>query len=851
MPAPTETLPHPEQREVSYTPLRGIQSRFLLADQTLLDPNKTCPNEAFTQIETFQDRNYGIFERASVADRKDYWEQKNIRGEEAKRVWTEQTKTAFNRAKNTSRFQSLSPMLATLGLDINKEAFDGGDIEKVWQRYFASSEGKKAGGVRQFAKDVLDAQMTDAMDGIAWFSNLFGETGGQVVTQLIGAEVEQQANSGFAAQHKAKANSLSLEETKLLTFLYKYKDKDTAPTPARRREGGLRSLEDLPIAVKEQEILDSVRNNTYTILIAETGAGKTIGAPVILQKMFQEGQKMIITEPTRVNAAKPAGIIAKLRGEHVGGKIGYQHADKAEFSNDTDTLLMTEGLLLRRLLSDPTLKDYSYLMIDEAHVQTKDTVQIFLYLQDIQQKRAESGMPPLKVVVASATIDRKLFKDYLPGANVVDVPGRTYDINEVCATSEIRREDMPQKAAEKVREIVGSSDTGDILIAVKGQADMRLHTEALRSIPNLEVYSLHANTPKAQQDAMEAKVTPGKRKVIIATDFIQRGITLEDLVYVINTGEKFANFIDPVTGLEYIQGTKQSQAECDQWKGRVGRVGIGYCYNLFTQADKDSREKYPTPEIQRSDISDVLLLAKARGKDIHNLHLLSSPSREQIDHAISTLKLLGAFDNSENITDIGRKILQIPVDLHLARMIAEAERKDIMPNDLYVIAAMVESGNIVVRGQEQAVANAFGDPKSDFLTLLRIWKEFRQNGTRREWAVAHGLNYAGLMKAEDIYNKRLEPRRQRGSKQPTPEDIGQCVAAGYRDRVMRNNAGSATYRWDRGDVGSPIIAIDGQRSSVRVVPTMFVGENNKAIRIQPGRAIPFSLCQAVEPGWVS
>lgn len=873
MPASTETLPRPEQREASYTPLRGIQTRFLLADQTFLDRNKACPDEAFTQVKTFQDRDYGIFERATVADRKDYWERKNLSGEEAKRAWTEQTKIAFNRAKNTVLFKSLSPLLTTkLGIDIQKQEFDSGDIEKIWQRYFAKREGQDPGGVRQFAKDVLDARMTDRMDGIAWFSNLFGqkEKGAEVVTQLIGAEVEQQADSAFASKHKAEANDLKPKEKELLDWLI---DKGKSVTPTDRQTGDQQDDESetnkpkdwLAIYDHEKEILNAIKNNTYTILIAGTGAGKTLGVPIMLAKNFAEKDKLVITEPTQINAADPAIEIARRRGEKVGGKVGYQHGDDKNLSAETDTLIVTEGILLQQMRHDPLLRGITYLMFDEAHKQGKDTERLLEKIPHIQERRRQAGLPPIKVIIASATIDPSIFTKRFPDAKIVDVPAKQYDVKEIPLTQQISSREKPQAAARIVQNIVDGSIEGDILIAMKGQGDMKDYQTALAGVPNLEIFTYFSGASEEQKNMLKIPAAPGKRKVILATDAIQQGITVPNLVFMINPGEKFEKVVDSQTGLEYLTTADQSIAECDQWRGRVGRMGKGYCYNLFTTQEKARRRPYPMPEMKKSDLSDVILEAIDEGRDIRKIEFLSTLPEEQIVHGLQTLQLLGAIDGQQHITDIGKRMLDLSVDYHLARMIVEGEAKGIPTQQLYEIAAMVEAHDIIPPKKREesdadrvrfleGIRREFGVAGSDFLTYLKIWLEFHNNKINRSWAEEKGLNYQGLMKAIHIYDRRLKPGAQ-GYKPrknaATPEEIQECIVAGYKDRLMSlDAAGNGRYQLQRPDVGTTAMRIDRESIMLRgTTPDAIVATNNsrpqQSRQQGGGREIFFGLCQAV------
>lgn len=871
MPAPAETLPRPEQAAERFRPLRGAQVRFVLADQTLLDPNKPCPDEAFTQTKTFQDRDYGIFERASVADRKDYWEQRNLSGQEAKRAWTEKTQATFNRAKNTSRFQSLSPLLATLGLDINKEAFDAGDIEKIWQRYFAKGDNGEPGGVRRFTQDILEGyqsngqidkeKVAQAMEGIAWFSNLFGEKGGEVVTQLIDAEVGLQTDATFVEQHKEKANALTEKEKELLAFLAPHRE-GVLPRRDQNREDENQTQGEYQISKHAQEIKEKIEHDDSVVVVGGTGSGKTMGIPPMIRSIMKPGDKLIVTQPRQINTSDLATNVAKMEGVVLGEEIGYQHGGGSKFSPEkTDTLFTTEGTLILKILEDPLLSGITHVMVDEVHVRSTDTEQLLRYLKEAQRLRKERGLPPLKIIAASATVDKEELADYLnvPHDKIVDVEGeRKHAIEKRYAARDIDSRQMPQAAADAVATISQSGDEGDIMIFVAGTGDIESTVAALqaKNLANTRFIKLHANSDESEKDEAMKPPTPGTRRVIVATNFAETGLTIKGLKYVINTGEEYERTVDPVSGLEYIKKIEQSQAGCLQRDGRVGRMSPGIVINLFTETNYRARRKYPMPEIKRTDLTDLVLKMKKRGiQNFADFKVLSGILDERrMAFANESLQKLGATNPDGTLTHIGERMIELPIDIHLARMIAAAEKNNRGIEQMCTITALVDTRALFLndginRLKAQQTRQQFKNQNSDYLTYLAIWEEFERNGESEVWAADHGLNFQKLLQVKVSRDRLISRSRGRRDVAATSEELEQYVVAGLKDRVMEYNAGRRSYVWGRSNVVNLNLQIGNQSALHTTNPQYIVAQDNSELR---GGTNPVYVtnCQRVKPEWL-
>ncbi len=865
----------PQPKEpASYTPLVGMQARFVLADTAYLDPDKkTCPDEALSQTKSFAQRDYEVFDLASVADRKQHWAG-NVGDFAAKyNTWEEKTLTALNSARETSIIQKMTSLFDSLNIHPQNSAFTKEDIHKIWNRYFENSPEHKAGGVRQFVSDVLDANKTDgivdqqklasSMKSIQWFSRLFGDTSREIVTQLINAEARLMHDPTFAQSAKDQTNNLTPKEEELLTFLTTHvkpisqRDHETGDQEETREQG------ELPILKHTKEIKEKIESDDCVIIVGDTGCGKTIGVPPMIRELMKPGDKLIVTEPRQINTSELAITVARNAGVTLGQEIGYQHGGDSKFSDKTDTLFTTEGTLILKLLDDPLLSDTTHVMIDEVHVRSTDTEQLLRYLKEAQRLRKEKGMKPLKIIAASATVDKKELADYLnvPEERIVNVAGeRRFSITPRFATRDIPSNQMPQAAADAVASINQSGDEGDIIIFVAGTGDIESTATALqaKNLANTRIIKLHANSDESEKEESMKPPTPGTRRVIIATNFAETGLTIKGLKYVINTGEEYERTVDPVSGLEYIRRIPQAKAGCIQREGRVGRRSPGVVINLFTKANYNARSEYPPmPEIQRTDLTDLVLKMKKRGiQNFADFQVLSSPLDERrMAFANETLQKLGATNPDGSLTRIGKRMIDLPIDIRLARMIAEAERNNRGIEQMCTITALVDARALFLRDginglKAQQTRQQFRNQNSDYLTYLAIWEEFERNGESEVWAADHGLNFQKLMQVKASRDRLISRSQGRRNIAVTNEELEQYVVAGLKDRIMEYNPTRRSYVWGRNNVVNLNLQIGNQSALYRTAPQYIVAQDNTELR---GGTNPIYVtnCQRVKPEWLA
>lgn len=461
----------------------------------------------------------------------------------------------------------------------------------------------------------------------------------------------------------------------------------------------------LPIAAYEDEIIQKFENSSNMIIIGETGSGKTTQIPLMLLKSLRKVQeisrvKIVVTEPRRLAATSVSKYISELIGDDLGKSIGYKIRFNELTSKDSKVIFMTDGILLREAQLDPLLLDYSVVMVDEAHERNINSDFLVGLLVDIQKKRKEGGVIPLKIIVTSATLEKDKFEGFFRKINgedlaIIEVPGRLFPVTTHFEKKEVWNYEY--RAAELVKEIclknAQSSRKGDILIFMPGKHEIektKIAIEQLRDFEklNLEIITVHANLPIEEQNKIFA-VTE-KRKVVIATNIAETSLTVPGVVYVIDSGLIKQMEFNPHTGLNSLITQKHARKGLEQRKGRAGRIEPGEYYALYTEASYRERPEFQVPEILRTSLAQVVLIMKNIGiTDIENFHFISSPYTQLIHNAINELKQYGALDQFENITAKGKTMAQLPLEPKLANLIIEADKNKCI-DSICTICAFLE-----------------------------------------------------------------------------------------------------------------------------------------------------------------
>ncbi|KAF8636185.1 hypothetical protein AX17_003673 [Amanita inopinata Kibby_2008] len=518
----------------------------------------------------------------------------------------------------------------------------------------------------------------------------------------------------------------------------------------------------LPIAKGREAIIEEIRKNEVTILIGETGSGKTTQVPQYLLESGLSGTGTIaITQPRRVAATSLASRVALEQNSlPIGHLVGYSVRFDEKHSPETRIKYMTDGMIVREMLSDPLLSKYSVVVVDEAHERTLRTDLLLANLKEILKKRREGpgrgpsmngavkhvgkgkgkgrereeGPGPLKIVVMSATLDAEKFSKFFHNAKILYVKGRQHPVKIYHCTE--GQPDYVDAAMRTFFQIHTDQPPGDVLIFLPGQEDIENLEKSVQlfanRLPQDKMQVLISPMYAAQAPGNNAKVftpTPSDtRKCILATNIAETSITIPGVKYVIDTGkckEKRYLARDTGGGFDTLLTRDITQSSAMQRAGRAGREGPGLCFRLYTEQAFNSMSVTAEPEILRVSLTSSILQLKCLDQDLENLELMDKPDRESIISALKTLWLLSALDDSKRLTDVGRQMALFPLDPTHARSILASRTYNCTPQILTIISVLSASSKLFIDISEQRERAAearrvFVNGRGDHLTVLNV-----------------------------------------------------------------------------------------------------------------------------------
>jgi len=575
----------------------------------------------------------------------------------------------------------------------------------------------------------------------------------------------------------------------------------------------VRYPEDLPIAARRAEIVAALRAHPVLIVAGETGSGKTTQLPkMCLDAGLAERGKIGCTQPRRVAAMSVSRRVAEELGVTWGREVGCKMRFADDTGRDTRVKFMTDGILLAEIQSDPLLRAYSALILDEAHERSLNIDFLLGYLQGLLKRRGD-----LKLVVTSATIDTEAFSRAFGGAPIIEVSGRLYPVDvryqPVLADAETGEDPTHVEAAVRATEdALIESDFGDVLVFMPTERDIRETRELLEGSlgAGIEVLGLFGRMPAAEQQRI---FSPGeKRRVIVATNVAETSITLPRIRYVIDTGFARMSRYNPRTRTKRLPVEAISQSSANQRAGRAGRVQDGVCIRLYEQEDFEKRPRFTQPEIQRANLAEVILRMKAFGLgEIETFPFIDPPVSAAVRAGYTLLHELGALDDLNQMTGLGVELAKLPLDPTLGRMLLQARAEGAL-RELLVIAAGLSVPDPRERPEEAkeaaaAAHQAFADPDSDFLSLLNIWEaspdaESKGGGNAlRRFCKANFLSVARMREWRDIHRQLAEVveedgARGRRSERATPRGEGASYAAIHR-AILTGLLGHIAQRVER------------------------------------------------------
>jgi HrpA-like RNA helicase len=390
------------------------------------------------------------------------------------------------------------------------------------------------------------------------------------------------------------------------------------------------SREQLPVNQHREAILDAVMKNRTTILVGETGSGKTTQIPQILfQSPKFKKNGIVITQPRRVAAISLSKRVSDEMGRKLGTTVGYSIRFEDCTSAETKIKFVTDGMLLRELLSDPMLTKYGVIILDEAHERTLRTDVLFGAVKGILRKRND-----LKVIVMSATLNAKAFSEYFDNAPIITIPGRQFPVTTYFAAK--KQADYLDAALVSVFQIHNTRPAGDVLVFLTGQEEIenleKLINEKAKGLSEssmqILVCPIFASLPTSQQTKVFEPTPPNTRKIVLSTNIAETSITISGIRYVVDTGMVKVRGFNPKTGIETLTISPVSKASANQRSGRAGREAEGHCFRLYTEDLFKQLAEETEPEITRCNLSSVLLLLKSSGiDDVVGFDFMEKPSR--------------------------------------------------------------------------------------------------------------------------------------------------------------------------------------------------------------------------------
>ncbi|KAK3996673.1 Pre-mRNA-splicing factor ATP-dependent RNA helicase-like protein cdc28 [Cladorrhinum sp. PSN332] len=519
----------------------------------------------------------------------------------------------------------------------------------------------------------------------------------------------------------------------------------------------------LPVYAYRDAFLDAVKEHQVLILVGETGSGKTTQIPQYLHEagFTEDGMKVACTQPRRVAAMSVAARVADEMGVKVGKEVGYSIRFEDCTSDKTILKYMTDGMLLREMVTSPTLEGYSAIMIDEAHERTVHTDILLALIKDLTRAR-----PELKLIISSATLNAEKFSSYFDDAPIFNVPGRVHPV-EVYYTS-APESNYLDAALVTVFQIHATQPEGAILVFLTGQEEIDQACERVEEIkrklgsrvPEIIALPIYANMPSELQAKIFEPTPPKARKVVFSTNIAETSLTIDGVVYVIDCGYVKENTFSPVgtTGQSTLAVVPCSRAAANQRMGRAGRVRPGKCFRLYTKfAYLSEMDESPTPEIQRTSLSSVVLQLKALGiDDLLGFDFLDPPPTELLIKSLNMLYALGALNSAGALTRIGRQMGEFPAEPMLAKALIAATSEECVSEVLTIVSMLGESATLFFRPKDKKLLADSARSRftvkdgGDHLTLLNIYNQWVDSDYSPIWAKENFLTQRSLTRARDV-----------------------------------------------------------------------------------------------------
>jgi ATP-dependent RNA helicase DDX35 len=582
----------------------------------------------------------------------------------------------------------------------------------------------------------------------------------------------------------------------------------------------------LPIAQLKEQLLYTIETFPITIVVGETGSGKTTQIPRYLldSGWCSDGKQIAVTQPRRIAATSVAARVAQELGTPLGQRVGYSIRFEDVTSAATQVKFVTDGLLLREMLVDPLLKRYSVIMVDEAHERSLSSDILLSVLKKVMRKRED-----LRVVVSSATLDAERFLDFFSPdegekvwgkskeefGQIVGIHGRTHPV-EVQYLQEATN-NYVERAVDAVMEIHKSEAEGDILVFLTGREEIDdaidMLGDRIAELPSTQArllpLPLFAGLPTEEQMFVFQKAPPNTRKVIFSTNIAEASVTIDGIVYVLDSGYVKLRNYDARLGIENLNVVPVSKASATQRAGRAGRTRPGKCFRLYTEDAFNGLEEATFPEIQRSNLAPVFLQLLNLGiTNVVRFDYLSPPPSSLVTRALDLLYSLGALDANARLSKpLGTRMAELPLEPMLSKALLNAANPDFncLSEMLSIAAMMTLQGNAFVSHSDSKVLlekarRRFTVSEGDHITLYNVYEAFVKSGMGNvQWCRENCLNHKNMVKAVSVRKQLAAYLDRFGVKEsvlsgpdvlrvggkPLAERVRRCLATGFFAHAAR------------------------------------------------------------------
>ncbi len=569
----------------------------------------------------------------------------------------------------------------------------------------------------------------------------------------------------------------------------------------------------LPVEKNLPEIIEAVRRSSCVILKAAPGAGKTSLVPLhLLRDTIKSNQKILMLEPRRLAARASAYRMADLIGEAVGETVGYRVRLDSKISSKTRIEVVTEGILTRRLQDDPELSSVGMIIFDEFHERSLQTDLGLALSLEVQEGLRED----LKILLMSATLDSTGLSALLKDAPVIESKGRQFPVETRYVVQKPNRR-LEATVADTVTAAL-AQDQGDILVFLPGAAEINRVQENLSPLRNdkdIQILPLYGNLGLKDQNRAIQPDPRGRRKVVLSTDIAETSLTIDGVHVVIDAGLSRAPRFDPNSGMSRLKTGRVSKASAEQRRGRAGRLGPGICYRLWAEPLNHGLPEFTSPEIMVTDLSGLVLELAAWGaQNPDELTWMTRPPEGHMAQARDLLSMLGALDQEERITKLGKEMANLPLHPRLACMVLKSRE---MKAEFLAcsIAAILSERDFFSRDRE--------NPNSNLLDRLNLLTS-QNNATDKNQPRKNSFQLGRIAQIRDDLMRRIGSR----SKSMPTDLAGIVLAFAYPDRIGELREGSQIQYRLSGGRGARLLENDRLSSEPYIVVADLDGKDRDA-----------------------